>query len=241
MKNTKKILHIAVVGSRNFDNYELLSDALDFYVNKADTIISGGAKGADTFAEVWASKNSVNCTVYKPDYKRYGRYKAPHIRNQKIVDDSDIIIAFWDYKSKGTKSTIDKARAAGKKVIIINTTVTTVMPKKTQKNKTITVRAIKQAEWCFIFGMFDNFIGEKVGGNVYIVNPSYIGHFKPEMDEDDFWKAVKKYGRICSSFTAIDKDGSRIIGLSYDSKENKILKTVRTEAGLIKLPFDGLQ
>lgn len=42
-------------------------------------------------------------------------------RNKLIVEQCDVSIAFWDFKSKGTKNSIDTAKKMGKNVIVINT------------------------------------------------------------------------------------------------------------------------
>lgn len=80
-------------------------------------IVSGGARGADSLAEKYANENKINTDICLPDYNKYGR-KAPFIRNKQIVNGSDVIIAFWDGKSKGTKHSIDYAKSKGKKVIV---------------------------------------------------------------------------------------------------------------------------
>ena len=58
---------------------------------------------------------------FLPEYDKYGR-AAPIVRNKKIVDYADKIIAFWDGQSKGTCSVIEYARKAGKpcEVVICN-------------------------------------------------------------------------------------------------------------------------
>ncbi len=43
---------------------------------------------------------------------------APLIRNEKIVNEADVIIAIWDGKSHGTKYTIDYSHEQKKKVKI---------------------------------------------------------------------------------------------------------------------------
>lgn len=40
------------------------------------------------------------------------------MRNRQIVESSDYVIAFWDVKSRGTKSSIDYARKQNKMVYI---------------------------------------------------------------------------------------------------------------------------
>ncbi|MBQ6599911.1 MAG: hypothetical protein IJH79_20370, partial [Lentisphaeria bacterium] len=42
-------------------------------------------------------------------------------RNKQIVDRSDILLAVWDGKSRGTKNTLSYARKAGKPIFLINT------------------------------------------------------------------------------------------------------------------------
>lgn len=52
------------------------------------------------------------------DYHRYGR-AAPIIRNRRIVEYADRVIAFWDGKSKGTKMVIEYAEKVGKECRIV--------------------------------------------------------------------------------------------------------------------------
>lgn len=112
-------MKIAVVGSRNFNNYQLLKNTLDKYKEKCELIISGGAKGADKLAERYAKENGFEIKIFKPDWKRYGK-GAGLIRNKQIVENADLIIAFWDGKSKGTAFTVNYAQKSGKEVEVIN-------------------------------------------------------------------------------------------------------------------------
>lgn len=106
-------MKIAIVGSRSFQDYKLLIRTMNNYTPTA--IVSGGAKGTDTLAERYAREIGVNCIVFKPNWKQYGRAAGP-VRNKQIVEAADLIIAFWDGKSRGTFSTISLARKAGKPV-----------------------------------------------------------------------------------------------------------------------------
>jgi predicted Rossmann fold nucleotide-binding protein DprA/Smf involved in DNA uptake len=109
---------VAVIGSRGFSDYELLSESLSKLNPKL--IVSGGAKGADTLAEKYANEHGLDMVVYKPDYKKFGR-GAPLKRNHTIVDNAEVLVAFWDGKSRGTKYTIDLAnKKESYPVVIIN-------------------------------------------------------------------------------------------------------------------------
>lgn len=103
-------MNLGIVGSRDFDNYLIFCDKVDAVREthpEIDTIVSGGARGADSYAEKYAHENGLNLIVHQADWNKYGR-AAGFKRNQLIWDDSDVIIAFWDGESKGTKHTIDK-------------------------------------------------------------------------------------------------------------------------------------
>ena len=107
----------AIIGSRSFDNYQLMKDSLSKH--NITEIISGGASGADSLAEKYALEKDIPLTIHFPNWKAFGK-TAGMVRNYKIVTDADIIIAFWDGSSKGTKNSIDTANQLGKEVIIIS-------------------------------------------------------------------------------------------------------------------------
>lgn len=109
-------MKIAVVGSRDFANSELLELTLNKYV--FDKLVSGGAKGADTLAEQYAKDKKIETEIYLPDYKKYGK-KATIIRNKDIVKNADFIIAFWNGVSSGTKMTINECHKQKKQVLTI--------------------------------------------------------------------------------------------------------------------------
>lgn len=106
---------IAIIGSRSFNDFNRLVSVLLPWLPAH--IVSGGAKGADALAERLAREQKLSITVIKPDWQQHGRAAGP-IRNRDIVDAVDMVIAFWDGQSKGTKSALDYARKQ-KKIIIV--------------------------------------------------------------------------------------------------------------------------
>ena len=107
-------MRLAIIGSRTCPPVDIAS-YLPFV---PDTIVSGGAKGADTYAKEYALKNGIPIIEFLPDYKKYGR-KAPLIRNMQIVDNCDFLLAFWNGTSRGTKFTIDYAEKGGVPIKIV--------------------------------------------------------------------------------------------------------------------------
>jgi len=106
-------MNIAIIGSRNITKLNLVK----YLPKDISLIVSGGAKGIDALAEQYADKNGIPKLIFLPDYKRHGKI-APLIRNKQIVDNADIVIAFWDGTSRGTKFTIDYANKCGKKIVV---------------------------------------------------------------------------------------------------------------------------
>ena len=102
---SNKPLKIAVVGSRTFDRYYILERVLNATFEMGDVLVSGGAAGADDLAHRWALENDHKFVIFYADWKSYGR-SAGFIRNQKIVNYADQIIAFHDGVSKGTLHTV---------------------------------------------------------------------------------------------------------------------------------------
>lgn len=101
-------MRVAVVGSR-----ALSVDILEDYL-PADTteIISGGALGVDHSARAWALAHQVPITEFLPDYARFSR-GAPLVRNITIIQNADLVLAFWDGRSHGTRFVIRKCRELG--------------------------------------------------------------------------------------------------------------------------------
>lgn len=110
-------MKIAVIGSREFDDYELMEKALDSFKN-IELIVSGGAVGADTLAELYAKNNGIETLIHYADWQEHGKAAGP-IRNTQIVNDADFILAFWDGKSTGTKDSINKAYKTNTPIMVV--------------------------------------------------------------------------------------------------------------------------
>ncbi len=104
-------MKVAIIGSRS-----LTVNNLEKYLPEYTTeIVSGGAKGIDTCAKTFANNNNIKLTEFLPEYTLYGK-SAPIKRNDKIIQYADIILAFWDGKSQGTKYVIQKCKQENKEI-----------------------------------------------------------------------------------------------------------------------------
>ena len=98
-------MKVAVIGSRSLE-----VPNLENYLPPGVTeIVSGGAKGVDMCARKYAISNNIKIVEFLPNYSRFGRY-APLKRNLQIIEYSDIVLAFWDGVSRGTKYVIDNCK-----------------------------------------------------------------------------------------------------------------------------------
>jgi hypothetical protein len=136
-------MRVAVIGSRSFNDYNSMYFTLNkIHIEQAPPdrfgaiteIISGGAKGADKLAERAAKALGIKLTIFEakwddmtePCKKKINKFGkeynalAGFNRNSLIIENADLIIAFWDGESSGTKDSIDKAKKLKKKVMIIN-------------------------------------------------------------------------------------------------------------------------
>ena len=110
---------VAVVGGRDFTDYLRMAKILNPVKYKIQYLVSGGAKGADQLAELYAKAYKVRIKIFDADWDTYGK-KAGFLRNQDIVKEADIVIAFWNGKSKGTRHTIELAKENNKQLKVYN-------------------------------------------------------------------------------------------------------------------------
>lgn len=111
-------MKLAIIGSRKFNDWELLATSLEPYLKDVDLVISGGANGADKLGEKWATLNGIETLIFLADWEHFGK-RAGFIRNVDIITSCDLCIAFWDGISRGTAHSISLCNKYNKEVKII--------------------------------------------------------------------------------------------------------------------------
>ena len=115
-------MKIAIVGSRNpgvsYSEWEKLFLS-KVNLSEVTEIVSGGAKGIDTYAKLFAGRHHIPLMEFLPEYSVYGR-NATLLRNTQIVREASVVYAFPTAESKGTHHSISEAKRMGKRLIIIN-------------------------------------------------------------------------------------------------------------------------
>lgn len=113
-------MNIAIVGSRTLRDEKFLFDWCDKLTTgiRNITVVSGCANGADKLGEKWAESRGFSVKRIPANWEKHGK-PAGMIRNMQIVSASDMMIAFWDGKSKGTKGSIDAMKKSNKLLHVI--------------------------------------------------------------------------------------------------------------------------
>ncbi len=102
-------MRVAIIGSRSIEYERLHQKAYELLCENipanATEIVSGGAVGIDTLAELYAANHHLPTKIFKPDYAKYGK-RAPLVRNDEIIAYAQYVLAVWDGQSHGTAYTV---------------------------------------------------------------------------------------------------------------------------------------
>ncbi len=113
-------MKVIIAGGRDFTNYDILKQFCDNIITDSNfEIVSGNAKGADKLGEQYAKEKNLKITLFPANWDKYGK-SAGMIRNKEMADYADMLIAFWDQESRGTKNMIDTAKKLNLIVNICN-------------------------------------------------------------------------------------------------------------------------
>ena len=110
------LMTVLVCGGRDYADKARVFHVLNFNRAKIRMIVHGAAKGADTFAGLWAAENDVPCLRVPAKWRLYGK-KAGAIRNQLMLKlgQPDLVVAFPG--GVGTAMMVGMAKKAGVRVI----------------------------------------------------------------------------------------------------------------------------
>lgn len=130
-------MRVIIAGGRYFNDYPLLKRKMNIILRDTKEpiiIISGTAAGADKLGEQYAAEKGYRIEKYPADWTNMNvtpcvqrkrkdgtlyNAAAGNIRNSKMADNGDSLVAFWDGKSTGTKDMISLAKNKGLKIRII--------------------------------------------------------------------------------------------------------------------------
>jgi YspA, cpYpsA-related SLOG family len=112
-------MRVIICGSRRWDDRKKIIDRLAELPGTSTIVHGRAANGADKIAHQEAEKLGLRVEPHPANWARHGK-SAGFVRNKEMVDlGADLVIAFWDGKSNGTKHTMDLAEAAGIPVEVV--------------------------------------------------------------------------------------------------------------------------
>jgi predicted Rossmann fold nucleotide-binding protein DprA/Smf involved in DNA uptake len=108
-------MRVAIVGSRHFPDPARVTDYVKSLPPRA-SIITGSASGVDAAATKAARDKGIPVQVISASFDEMADAGKAAARNQRLVDACDVLVAFWDGSSKGTRTTVERALDSGKEV-----------------------------------------------------------------------------------------------------------------------------
>ena len=111
-------MKLIIAGSRTFTDYQLLCHTLAPERHRLTEVIHGGARGADQLGFRWAVRHHVRSRCFAADWERFGK-AAGERRNHQMAQAGDMLLAFWDGRSTGTRHMISCMQQLGKPVAVV--------------------------------------------------------------------------------------------------------------------------
>lgn len=113
-----------IAGGRKFNNFGLLASEVDailqgnFEEGTKMEVFSGGCKGVDKFGEKFANYRGHGLRLFgtATDHLPEDEWKQININ---MAAEAEVLIAFWDGVSEGTKHMIDTANERGLLVFVV--------------------------------------------------------------------------------------------------------------------------
>jgi predicted Rossmann fold nucleotide-binding protein DprA/Smf involved in DNA uptake len=106
---------VGIVGSRHFREPDKVTDYVRSLPNNA-SIITGSASGVDAAATKAARERGIAVQVMSASFEELADASVAAARNQRLVNACDVVVAFWDGASEGTRATVERALDSGKEV-----------------------------------------------------------------------------------------------------------------------------
>ena len=110
-----------IAGSRTVTDFNLVTRAIKASGFEITEVVSGSARGVDRMGERFAMEAKLPLSLFPAEWDVHGKAAGP-IRNKKMGDYADALIAIRVNMSKGTSHMIEYATAKGLKVYVVDIT-----------------------------------------------------------------------------------------------------------------------
>lgn len=111
-------MKLIIAGSRdisltNISLYHFVNHFLDF--RNPSEVVSGGAKGVDTYGEEFAHNRGIPIKRFEADWYANGKAAGP-IRNKQMAKYADKLLLIWDGQSRGSANMKEEMLKLGKPI-----------------------------------------------------------------------------------------------------------------------------
>lgn len=131
-------MNIVICGGRKFEDYALFDKEMkEILDGKSNFIlVNGGAAGADTLASRYAQCYNYPYEVINADWDNLdvpGAVIKTHVktgkpynvkagidRNNQMLEIADMVVAFWDNKSRGTGHMVQECKRRNIPLVVVN-------------------------------------------------------------------------------------------------------------------------
>ena len=114
-------MKIGIVGSREYkfrSIVEFYIELLNKKIGSDLTIVSGGARGVDSFAEKYCDRHNIDKNIFEAEWDKYGK-AAGHKRNTVLANYVDGLFIFWNgIYSPGTLHVGEYANSIHKPIMV---------------------------------------------------------------------------------------------------------------------------
>lgn len=108
-------MRIGIVGSRHYSRL----DRVEQYVAglpSGSRVVTGSASGVDAAATRAARSKEIPVQTVPASFDEGRDPVQAEARNRRLIENCDVLVAFWDGASQGTRMTVERALDAGKEV-----------------------------------------------------------------------------------------------------------------------------
>lgn len=115
-------IKLIVAGGRNFNDPQRMHRALCELIHQGKIpaqpeLVCGMARGADLLGRYLWTHYGLPVHEFPADWRTHGK-KAGHMRNKQMAEFGDVLLAFWDGESAGTRNMISTMESIGKPVFM---------------------------------------------------------------------------------------------------------------------------
>jgi predicted Rossmann fold nucleotide-binding protein DprA/Smf involved in DNA uptake len=108
-------VRIGIVGSRHFPELDRVAEYVRSLPPTA-SLVTGSASGVDATATRAARERALPVRVLGASFEEAADAGSAMERNRRLVSSCDVLVAFWDGSSQGTRRTVERALDAGREV-----------------------------------------------------------------------------------------------------------------------------